>query len=42
MERFVPYAAKLVGDSAYGSAEMLGWLLYEHRIELARKSTRRS
>jgi hypothetical protein len=22
-----------MGDSAYGSAEMLGWLVYEHGIE---------
>jgi transposase len=33
MERFDLYPAKLLGDSAYGSAEMLGWLLYEHGIE---------
>jgi transposase len=33
MERFDFYPAKLIGDSAYGSAEMLGWLLYEHGIE---------
>jgi Transposase DDE domain/Transposase domain (DUF772) len=33
MERFDLYPAKLMGDSAYGSAEMLGWLLYEHGIE---------
>ena len=25
--------ARLLGDSAYGSAEMLGWLVYEHGIE---------
>ena len=25
--------AKLMGDSAYGSAETLGWLVYEHGIE---------
>ena len=24
---------RLLGDSAYGSAEMLGWLVYEHGIE---------
>ena len=23
----------LIGDSAYGSAEMLGWLVHEHGIE---------
>jgi transposase len=33
MERFDFYPAKLLGDSAYGSAEMLGWLVYEHGIE---------
>jgi len=33
MQRFDLYPAKLMGDSAYGSAEMLGWLLYEHGIE---------
>jgi transposase len=33
MERFDLYPAKIMGDSAYGSAEMLGWLVYEHGIE---------
>ena len=33
MERFDLYPAKLLGDSAYGSAEMLGWLVHEHGIE---------
>ena len=33
MQRFDLYPAKLIGDSAYGSAEMLGWLVYEHGIE---------
>src|ERR1700751_1566393 len=33
MERFDLYPAKLMGDSPYGSAEMLGWLVYEHGIE---------
>jgi transposase len=33
MRRFDLYPAKLLGDSAYGSAEMLGWLVYEHGIE---------
>jgi IS5 family transposase len=33
MERFDLYPARLLGDSAYGSAEMLGWLVYEHGIE---------
>jgi len=32
-ERFDLYPARLMGDSAYGSAEMLGWLVYEHGIE---------
>jgi transposase len=33
MEGFTLYPARLLGDSAYGSAEMLGWLVYEHGIE---------
>src|SRR5881392_3773428 len=33
IQRFDLYPAKLMGDSAYGSAEMLGWLVYEHGIE---------
>ena len=33
MQRFGLYPAKVMGDSAYGSAEMLGWLVYEHGIE---------
>jgi hypothetical protein len=33
MKRFDLYPAKLMGDSAYGSAEMLGWLVYERGIE---------
>src|ERR1700758_1563547 len=33
MERFDIYPARLMGDSAYGSAEMLGWLVYEQGIE---------
>jgi hypothetical protein len=32
-ERFDLYPAKIIGDSAYGSAGMLGWLVYEHGIE---------
>ena len=32
-ERFELYPAKLMGDSAYGPAEMPGWLVYEHGIE---------
>ena len=32
MERFDLYPARLMGDSAYGSAEMLGWLVDEHSI----------
>src|SRR4029078_6101889 len=27
------YPARLLVDSSYGSAEMLGWLVYEHGIE---------
>jgi transposase len=33
IERFDLYPSRLLGDSAYGSAEMLGWLVYEHGIE---------
>src|SRR6266436_4668946 len=33
MESFALYPARLLSDSAYGSAEMLGWLVYEHGIE---------
>src|SRR5918997_1084067 len=33
MERFDLYPARLAGDSGYGSAEMLGWLVYEHGID---------
>jgi hypothetical protein len=33
LERFDLYPSRLLGDSAYGSAEMLGWLLCEHGIE---------
>ena len=33
MGRFDLYPARLLGDSAYGSAEMLGWLVYQHGIE---------
>ena len=33
MEHFDLYPARLLGDSAYGSAEMLGWLVYEQGIE---------
>jgi len=33
MQHFDLYPAKLMGDSAYGSAEMLGWLVYDHGIE---------
>src|SRR6478672_1094107 len=32
-ENFALCPAKIVGDSAYGSAEMLGWLVSEHGIE---------
>ena len=33
MERFDLYPARLAGDSGYGSAEMLGWLVHEKGIE---------
>jgi hypothetical protein len=33
LERFDLYPSRLLGDSAYGSAAMLGWLVYEHGIE---------
>ena len=33
MSSFALYPARLLGDSAYGSAEMLGWLVYQHGIE---------
>ncbi|MGY3610730.1 MULTISPECIES: transposase [unclassified Bradyrhizobium] len=33
LEQFDLYPGKLMGDSAYGSAEMLGWLVYKHGIE---------
>ena len=32
-ERLDLYPERLAGDSAYGSAEMLGWLVHEHGIE---------
>jgi transposase len=32
-DSFALHPARLLGDSAYGSAEMLGWLVYEHGIE---------
>jgi transposase len=33
IEGFDLYPAKLIGDTAYGSAEMLNWLVNEHAIE---------
>jgi hypothetical protein len=33
LERFDLCPNRLLGDSGYGSAEMLGWLVYEHGIE---------
>jgi transposase len=33
MERFDLHPVRLMGDSAYGSAEMLGWLVDKHGIE---------
>jgi len=32
-ERFELYPGRLAGDAAYGSAEMLGWLVHERGIE---------
>ena len=44
MDRFDLYPQSLAGDTAYGTADMLGWLVYEHGIEphipVADKSTR--
>jgi hypothetical protein len=33
MERFDLHPARLIGDTAYGSAEMLNWLVHKHAIE---------
>jgi Transposase DDE domain len=33
MERFELYPESLAGDTAYGTADMLGWLVYEQGIE---------
>jgi transposase len=33
LECFDLHPAKLIGDTAYGSAEMLNWLVHEHGIE---------
>src|SRR6201985_2021571 len=33
LEGFDLYPSRLLGDSGYASAEMLGWLVYEHGIE---------
>ncbi len=45
MSRFGLYPESLAGDTAYGTADMLGWLVYEHGIEphipVFDKSTRR-
>ena len=32
-DRFDLYPARLIGDSAYGTADMLNWLVHEHGIE---------
>jgi hypothetical protein len=40
LERFDLYPSRLLGDSGYGSAETLGWLLYEHGDRAARYSVR--
>jgi len=34
MKRVDLYPARLLEDSAYGSAKMLGWLVYEHGTSL--------
>jgi len=34
LARFGLYPEALVADTAYGSADMLGWLVHEHGIEL--------
>ena len=39
-DRFDLYPARLAGDSAYGSAEMLGWLVHEQRDRAARPGVR--
>ena len=33
MNRLRRYPTRLLGDSAYGSADMLGWLVHKHGIE---------
>jgi hypothetical protein len=33
MDRSGLYPARVMGDSAYSSTEMLGWLVHEHGIE---------
>jgi hypothetical protein len=33
MDRFDLYPARLAGDSGYGSAEMLNWLVHDKGIE---------
>jgi hypothetical protein len=33
MENFDLYPERLIGDTAYGSAEMLNWLVHERGIE---------
>ena len=33
LARFGLYPERLIADTAYGSADMLGWLVYEHGIE---------
>jgi hypothetical protein len=33
MERFDLDPARIMGDSAYGSADMFGWLVYEHGMQ---------
>jgi hypothetical protein len=39
LERFDLYPSRLLGDSGYGSAEMLGWLVYEHGMSVVEGTT---
>jgi len=41
INRFDFYPALLAGDSAYGSAEMIGWLVYEHGAAPRRLDTQK-
>ena len=33
LDRFKLYPTRMAGDTGYGSAEMLGWLVYKHGIQ---------